>query len=190
MLKPVTIIKISFILFLIGVNAEGLRDLSTVSTESIVANITTTSTAVLTDAEKLAKELYANATAYATQVLKDAQAYSQTGGILAETVYTSLALIGLSASYTSYDKMQKACDALTYVNHYSQCLIHRYSGYWCCATKNLSTGTASCKAYSDADAKVLVDTPTTNSNNFRYYCSGNMIKSIFGVLAILLFTFL
>ena len=195
MLKLPTILQLITLYLIVTQATSTTTTSSTVTvntiTNTITSNLDTSSIeAAAKDAaakaKALAEELYKNATAYAKNVLAQAEDFATTGGILADTVSTSLALIGLGASYTTYAKMQIACDAHTYINHYSQCLIHKFAGYWCCAKKNLSTGTAICKAYSNVEAKALVALVTNNSNNFKYYCNGRTIQSVFGILAFIM----
>lgn len=185
MVKPSIFLKLLLLYMIIS---------SASSTNSTIAStISTTANTIIADATKLAnqltdqakvyaEELYKNATAFAQTALVEAQKFGEQGGILGDTVKTSLQLIGLGSKYTSIDKMEKACNALTYVNHYSQCLIHRFDGYWCCAVKVIDSGALSCKNYSDKDAKALVITTT---NKFKYYCSGKIINTIFGAIAIM-----
>lgn len=159
-----------------------IASLNSTTVDTLVADATKLANQLTDQAKKLAEELYKNATSYAQNALVEAQKFGDQGGILGDTVKTSLQLIGLGSKYTSIDKMEKACNALTYVNHYSQCLIHRFDGSWCCAVKVVDSGALSCKFYSDKDAKALVLTKTTK---FKYYCSGKIINTIFGAIAIM-----
>jgi len=113
-------------------------------------------------------ELHTNKTFF-HRTIKKAEVYAEKGGIIGDTISTTLKLSGLASSYSTYEKMQEVCDELTYVNHYSQCTTHRFEGYWCCAIKNYSSGILSCRSYADKEAKVLVE---DKSGAFKYICHG------------------
>lgn len=149
-----------------SVNTNNIGATVTTTTNNVINQITTGSTQLIAQANQTAQDLWKNATIYAQNILKQAQEFSKQSGLLGETVATSLALVGLGESYTSYEKMQNVCNALTWVNHFRQCTIHKYTGYWCCAVKNKTTGLQYCKFFTDADAKKAVgDTKSTTTTS-------------------------
>ena len=154
----------------------------TTTTNNLVSQAETFTLQTISSANQTAISLYNNATQFYKDTLAAAQEFAKGDGLLAETVSTSLQLIGLGSGYTTSDQMLKVCAQLTYVNYWRQCTIHQYKGYWCCAVKNLSTGNYYCQGWSDAEAKKKVD--DTTDKNSKVYCSSVFL----GLLKIFVFS--
>lgn len=156
------------------------------SLQTITQKTTDFTTQLINNANKTAVELFQNATIYAKDVLSKLQTVAKQKGIIGETVSTSLQLIGLGEGYESYEKMQIACDSFNYVNHWRQCAIHKFSGYWCCSLKNLTSGQFSCLSFTDAKAKNLTNSV---SKTYSYYCFSNFmnVSLLFSILLFFIF---